>query len=150
MHRAYKSAIVYFFLFSLLLLLSAGMLFWHKTGLTLEGVEHYYLGDATKFVVARTTMGVLKTTLQHLFSFGLFGFVLLHFLRFIPYKNYLRLLIIALLVVSFLEIASGFCMLWFSSLFAYLKIITFFSYFLLVLYTFFLLMRTIFIHQKDL
>lgn len=146
MHKAYQIALLYFLLFSVLLLLSGGLIFYDKIGFDAVSLRNYYLGDEALFMMPKSFFGVLKVLLAHLFSFGLFSFVILHFLRFItPFKG-LGLLSITTLVVALLEVLSSFLILVWEG-FVYLKLITFFGFFSLMLLLFFILLRSILIEQ---
>ncbi len=136
MTQAYKYAIGYFLAFSLLLMASGIMLFEHKIGFGINQITEYYLGSEEKFTVAKTFTGILKIILPHIFAFGLFTMVLLHFLIFTKYKDTRRLKILTSLLFSsaFLEIFSPFFILLGAEFFSYIKIASFILLESLVLY----------------
>ncbi|QOP43740.1 hypothetical protein FJR45_07155 [Sulfurimonas sediminis] len=145
MQKAYNFAIFYFILFSLLLLLSSSVLFASKIGFTTEGVLTYYLGNETLFIAPKTPGGILKIVLPHIFAFGLFVMVTVHFLLFTHKKRTkeLQLLTSALFILSFLEIFTPFAIInGFESL-AFLKIFSFFFFEVVILYTLFILFKSI-------
>jgi len=79
MQERYNSLVLYFLLFSLLLLGSAYLLFDAKIGFSYNRVLHYYQGGQALFTASKSFGGILKIILPHIFAFGLFLMVLLHF-----------------------------------------------------------------------
>lgn len=150
MHKAYKITLFYFSAFVLLLLVSASLLFAHKSGISIVGIQEYYLGNEEKFMLAKTTEGMLKSSLAHFFLFGLFGFVLLHFLRFTKNYKRLRLFVIFYMSIALLEILSGFFIVWFGGFFAYVKLFSFLVNILLICYSLLLLVHSIFTWKQEL
>ncbi|QSZ41879.1 hypothetical protein GJV85_07080 [Sulfurimonas aquatica] len=145
MQLIYKYAILYFLLFSLALLVSGLVIFDDKIGLSYQSVLDYYLGNEEKFIVAKSPQGLLKIILPHIFSFGLFVMVILHFLAFTKHaknKN-VSILIYATFFVSFLELASPFLILQGVEFFAYVKIISFVTFEFLILYALWLVFDSI-------
>ncbi|WP_457743209.1 hypothetical protein [Sulfurimonas sp.] len=145
MTQTYKYAIVYFLAFSLLLLLSSVMLFDEKIGFSIDEITKYYLGDKESFVIAKTFAGVLKMILAHLFVFGLFSMVLLHFLIFTKYRDTrgMKILIYLLFMSAFLELFSPFMIILGVDFFAYIKLFSFVLFEGLVLYIGWLLFYSI-------
>jgi len=143
--KAYKYSILYFLLFSLGLLTTAVMLFEHKIGFSVQEVLHYYLGDDASFLIAKTPLGLLKIILPHIFSFGLFMMVLLHFLVFTEHKNSKKItyIIYASYASVAAELFSPFMILLGFEFFAYIKIVAFFSLFSVQLYVSYLLFLSI-------
>jgi hypothetical protein len=145
LNRAYSYAIGYFLLFSILLLFSSALIFADKIGFSYESVLHYYLGNEATFTPAKTYSGVLKTILPHIFAFGLFVMVVLHFLIFTKNRNgkEITLIISFTFLSAFLELFTPFLILLGYSFFAYVKIISFFLFELLLLYVLFILFKSI-------
>ncbi len=145
MTKAYKYSILYFAAFSLLLLISGIMLFEHKIGFSVQSVSEYYLGSSDKFIVAKTGSGVLKIILPHIFAFGLFAMVILHFLVFTKErgKTKTKMLIYLTFITAFLEITSPFLIILGAEFFAYVKIISFILFESLILYSLWLLLHSI-------
>ena len=145
MQKAYKYSILYFLLFSLLLLASSILLFEEKIGFSVAGVLDYYLGNEEKFITAKSTTGVLKIILPHIFLFGLFVMVVLHFLIFTKHKHTkkMRLLIYASFLIAFSELFSPFFILYGFEFFAYVKLLSFMLFEFLFLYLFWLLFESI-------
>lgn len=148
MDRAYRFLVLSFLLFGLLLLLSGAMIFARKIGFGAEAISAYYLGSTAAFTEPKSPVGVLKIILGHLFAFGLFWFVVLHFLRFTRFYERALWLIAALFCVSMLELFAPFLILQFGALFAYVKLAALFGYYALMLYAFWLLLRSI-ISKED-
>lgn len=148
MSKAYKYSIIYFLLFGILLLLSGVMLFEHKIGFSIEGVLDYYMGNQESFIVQKSAGGILKIVLPHIFAFGLFSMVILHFLVFTAQrgKTETKVIIYLTFLSAFLEIASPFMIISGVKFFAYIKIVSFFLFFFLILYTSWLLFKSI-IHE---
>ncbi len=145
MTKAYRYSILYFLTFSLLLLISGTMLFEHKIGLSAQSINEYYLGNSDKFIPAKTATGVLKIVLPHIFAFGLFVMVVLHFLVFTKERNKTKtkMLICLTFITAFLEIASPFLIISGAEFFAYVKIISFILFESLILYSIWLLLHSI-------
>jgi len=145
MQKAYKLSILYYLLFSLLLITSAVMLFEHKIGFSVNQVLEYYIGSEEKFIPAKSAKGILKLVLPHIFVFGLFIMVLLHFLVFtrLRYKKSTLTLIYLTFITALLEIFTPFMIISGFSFFAYIKLFSFFAFLSLILYIFWLLFRSI-------
>lgn len=144
-HKSYKYAISYFLGFSLLLLLSGALLFQEKIGFSINGVLDYYNGNEERFIVPKSTMGILKIVLPHIFAFGLFIMVISHFLIFTKKKNNKNTLFVIYFAFlsAFLELASPFFIINGFEFFAYIKIISFFFFEALVIYISWLLFSSI-------
>lgn len=145
MQRAYKLSIIYYLIFSLLLIASAVMLFEYKIGFSYEGVLDYYLGNEDKFIPAKSTSGILKLALPHVFSFGLIAMVLLHFLVFtkLRYKKSTLTLIYMTFFSAFLEIFTPMLIVNGFEFVALLKLLSFFIFLALILYVSWLLLHSI-------
>ncbi|MEN8303446.1 MAG: hypothetical protein ABFQ64_05205 [Campylobacterota bacterium] len=145
MTKAYRYSIVYFLAFSLLLSVSGAMLFEHKIGFSVQEVSNYYLGNEERFINPKTNSAVLKTILPHIFAFGLFIMVLLHFLVFTKKRDSksVKLLIYLTFISAALELASPFGIINGMEFFAYLKLLSFGVFELLILYSSWLLFRSI-------
>ena len=145
-NSAYKVAISYFILFCLLLLGSGAWIFAQKIGFSYHSVLSYYLGDTATFASPKTYEGVLKTILPHIFAFGLFVMVVLHFVIFTTKRNTkeFSVLIYLAFLSAFFEIFSPFMILEGFEFFAYIKIFSFFLFEGTVLYTLFILFKSIF------
>lgn len=145
MQQAYKLSIFYYLIFSLLLIVSAVMLFEHKIGFSYNSVLEYYIGNEDKFIPAQSAAGILKVVLPHIFVFGLFVMVLLHFLVFteLKAKKVFLVLIYATFISALLEIFAPFMIISGWGFFAYIKIFSFFIFLTLLLFTLWLLFRKI-------
>lgn len=145
MIKAYKLSIIYYVIFSLLLILSAYMLFDFKIGFDYESVVNYYIGNEERFIPAKSAGGILKLVLPHIFVFGLFAMVLLHFLVFtkLRYKKSTLTLIYLTFITALLEIAAPFMIISGFKLFAYIKLFSFFAFLTLILYTCWLIFYSI-------
>jgi len=146
LQQAYKYAVFYFLAFSLLLLGSSLLLFNDKIGLSAGAVLEYYLGNEDKFLVEKSWSTILKIILPHIFAFGLFFMVVLHFLLFTQHrasKLFMRLSY-AIFFMGFLEMFSPYFIIMGLEFFAYVKLLSFVSLQLLLLYTFWLLVSSIF------
>jgi len=145
LQKAYKYALIYFLVFSLLLLISSILLFEEKIGFSVSAVLDYYLGNEAKFITLKTTAGVLKIILPHVFVFGLFTMVVLHFLIFTKHKHTkkMKLLIYTSFFIAFSELFSPFFILYGLEFFAYIKLASFVLFELLFLYLFWLLFESI-------
>ncbi|HEY9202889.1 MAG TPA: hypothetical protein VIM82_01040 [Sulfurimonas sp.] len=145
MQEAYKLSILYYLAFSLLLIVSAVMLFEHKIGFSYSAVLEYYVGNEERFIPAQSAGGILKIVLPHIFVFGLFAMVLLHFLVFTKLREEksLLLLIYAAFGVAMLEVFSPFLIINGFEFFAYIKLFSFFALLAIILYISWLLFKSI-------
>ena len=145
MTQSYKYYPFYFLLFSLLLVISGALLFDEKIGFNVQGVLDYYLGSEAKFTQPKETSGILKTILPHIFAFGLFSMVLLHFLIFTKENKTMKLkvLIILMFITAAIEIFVPFLIINGFTFFAYLKLVSFFLFEALILYSAWLLFVSI-------
>jgi len=148
LQQAYRYAVLYFLLFSLLLLGSSLLLFEDKIGLSVTAVLQYYLGNEEKFLVEKSWLTILKIILPHIFAFGLFFMVLLHFILFTKYKKSKQFIKLsyAIFIVGFLELSSPYFIIIGLDFFAYVKLISFILLELLLLYTLWLLLASIYKH----
>ena len=128
MQQKYNSLVLYFVLFSLLLLGSAYLLFDEKIGFSYNGVLHYYQGNQALFTTAKSFDGILKIILPHIFAFGLFLMVLLHFGVFTAFRKrpLLRYFIYTLGIAAFVELFAPFFIILGLGFFIYLKLLAFF------------------------
>jgi hypothetical protein len=126
------------------------LLFEEKIGLGLHALRAYYLGDEALFMSVKSTQGLLKIVLPHIFALALLSMVLLHFLRFTNTKNKKALIVLIYVLFSaqFFEIFAPFLMLHISELFAYVKLFSLLVYFVLMLTTLYLLFASIAFHTK--
>jgi len=145
LQRAYKFSVLYFLVFSLLLLLSSVLLFSEKIGFSIESILGYYQGDEEKFISAKSASGILKIILPHIFAFGIFIMVILHFLVFTKSKNrkLFHYIIYSAFILGVLELFTPLLIIHGFIFFAYIKIITFFLFEFLMLYIFWLLFKSI-------
>lgn len=146
MIQAYKYSIFYFLLFAILLVTSGVLLFDEKIGFSVQGVLDYYLGSEINFTQEKSHEGILKVVLPHIFAFALFTMVLLHFLIFTKVKGSkkVQVLIVLMFMTAGIEIFSPFLILEGFTFFAYLKLLSFFLFQGLILYTVWLLLLSIF------
>jgi len=104
----------------------------------------YFAGDEERFIMTKTFEGLLETAVPHFMAISTIIFVYGHFLLFtkiISEKNK-QLLIAGLFISSSLDIVSGFFMINGFEIFAWIKIISFWSFEMLMaflLYTVFAL-----------
>jgi hypothetical protein len=114
-------------IFELLLLSSSILLFDNKIGFSTTDISNYYLGDSAQFIQAKSALGIAKITLPHIFAFGLFAMVLLHFLVFTKQKdkNKAKVLVYVLFTTAFLEIFSPYFIIFGATIFVYVKLFSF-------------------------
>ena len=145
MQKTYKFAIIYFLIFSLLLLLSSILLFEAKIGFSIQSIIEYYQGNADNFISAKSFGGILKIVLPHIFAFGLFIMVLLHFGVFTKSKNSLlfKIIIYSSFILGFVEIFSPLLIIQGFVIFAYIKMFAFIFFELLMLFLFWVLFKSI-------
>ena len=122
------------------------MLFEQKIGFSFKEVVEYYIGSTEKFIPAKSSAGILKIVLPHIFVFGLLGMVLLHFLVFTKhrFKKSTLVLIYSTFIVGFLEIFTPLLIVNGFLFFAYLKLVSFFLFLGLLLYVIWLLFQSMY------
>jgi hypothetical protein len=145
MHKAYKASILYFSIFTIMLLVSGIMIFESKIGFDVQRALGYYIGDKELFVAAKTNGGILKLALPHIFGFALLSMVVLHFLIFTKFRKriFVKVLLYTILVAQFFEIFTPFLIINISEIFIYLKILSFFIYISLIPMVLYLLFGSI-------
>lgn len=130
-------------------LLSGIWLFIEKYGLTPGEVYLYFAGDDTNFIVAKSVEGLLETAVPHFVAVSATIFVYAHFLLFTKEISEKRkqLLISGLFLSALVDIFSPFGILYGYELFAWLKVLSFWSFEILMgvlLYTLF----SLYLRQK--
>ncbi len=150
MQEAYRYTILYFLLFGVLLLGSSFLLFEEKVGFSTHAILEYYLGNEEKFLIEKSWSTILKIILPHIFAFGLFFMVVLHFLIFTKYKKtkLFQVLIYAIFFTGFLELFSPYFIILGFDFFAYVKLFSFIALEFLLFYTFYLLFLAILKHLQ--
>ena len=135
MQKAYKLSILYYLLFTLLLVSSAIILFEHKIGFSFISVLEYYLGNEEKFIPAQSPLGILRIVLPHIFVFGLISMVLLHFIVFTNhrYKKAILILIYATFITAILEIFTPILIVSGFEFFDYVKLLSFFLFLIFII-----------------
>jgi len=143
--KAYKYAISYFLLFTVLLLVSAALIFADKIGFSYNSIRHYYLGSEAVFSTTKTFNGLLKIIVPHIFAFGLFIMVILHFLIFTGKRNTkeVQIIIYSAFITAFLELFSPFFIIFGLDFFIFIKLISYFLFNFVILYTLFILFKSI-------
>ena len=143
MHQSYRVAIAYFTIFASLLLLSGGVLFISKLGMSYESVSMFYLGNPEQFSQPKSSYGLLETALPHLGAMGLFIFVTAHFMLFSPKKSRQRTVLPAtvLFIAALLDIGSGFLITQGWTFFVGVKIVAFITLQIVGLYLLFTLFK---------
>jgi len=121
------------------------MIFTQKLGFNYTSIHDYYLGNEVNFSVAKTFQGLLKIILPHIFAFGLFVMVLLHFLIFTKKRDTkeMQFIIYVSFLTAFLELFSPFFIIFGVDFFIYIKIISYLFFNFIILYTLFILMKSI-------
>lgn len=127
----------------LLQLVSGVWLFSEKFGLTPSSLIAYFAGDEQKFISAKSVEGVLETAVPHFLAISTTIFVSAHFLLFTQiiseHKKYL--LIASIFIAALVDIFSSFGILYGYHLFAYAKLIGFYTFELLMALLLFILFK---------
>jgi hypothetical protein len=129
----------------MMLLTSSVLLFQEKIGFSLNDALGYYNGNMQNYISAKTYSGILKIILPHIFGFGLFVMVVLHFLVFTKHKESkkIKLFMIITFIMAFLELFSPFFIISGAEFFAYVKIASFIIFEIMILYVSWLLFSSI-------
>jgi len=127
---------LYFLLLSFALVLialqlgSGIWLFITKYGLSPSDLNFYFLGCEEKFIMAKSVEGLMETAVPHFLAISLSVFVYAHFLLFtkIISEHKKWLLILGLFSSATLDIFSPFGIVYGYEIFAWFKIIAFWSF----------------------
>ena len=121
------------------------MLFEYKIGFSYSSILDYYIGNEDKFIPAKSSAGILKIVLPHIFAFGLISMVLLHFLVFtkLRYKKRTLTLIYLTFFSAILEIFTPLLIVNGFEFGAYVKLLSFFVFLVLIMYISWLLFYSI-------
>jgi len=111
-------------------LLSGICLFIFKYGLSPSEVYLYFAGDEEKFIMPKSIEGLLETAVPHFFAISTTIFVYAHFLLFtaVISSKQKQFLIIGLFLTALIDIFSPFGILYGYKIFAWLKVISFWSF----------------------
>jgi hypothetical protein len=125
--------------------LSSVLLFDEKIGFSIKGILEYYQGNEEKFIAAKSASGILKIILPHIFAFGLFIMVILHFGVFTKSRNskLFHFIIYSAFVLGLLELFTPLLIVNGFVFFAYVKLAVFFLFEFLMLYIFWILFKSI-------
>lgn len=137
-----------FFALSLITLqLTSGIwLFIEKFGLTPSEVYLYFIGDEENFIMPKSTEGLLETAVPHFIAISTTIFVYAHFLLFtdVISKEKKSLLIFSLFFTAGIDIFSPFGMLYGYEIFAWTKVLAFWSFEFLMGVLLFVLLQALF------
>lgn len=111
-------------------LLSGIWLFIEKFGLIPSQVYLYFAGDAENFIMPKSFEGLLETAVPHFLAISTTIFVYAHFLLFTDEVSQEKkfLLILALFLTAAIDIFSPFGMLYGYQIFAWTKVLAFWSF----------------------
>lgn len=111
-------------------LLSGIWLFIEKYGLTPDEVILYFAGDETRYIMPKSIEGLLETAVPHFIAISVTLFVYAHFLLFtqIISEKKKQLLITSLFISAVIDIFSPFGILYGYAFFAWLKVLSFWSF----------------------
>ncbi|MBE0498860.1 MAG: hypothetical protein IBX43_06405 [Campylobacterales bacterium] len=111
-------------------LLSGIWLFIEKYGLTPGEVYLYFAGDEANFIMAKSVEGLLETAVPHFVAVSATIFVYAHFLLFTKEISEKRkqLLIFGLFLTALIDIFSPLGILYGCELFAWLKVLSFWGF----------------------
>jgi len=123
-------------------LLSGIYLFIEKFGLLPSELLTYFAGDEERFIMAKSFEGLMETAVPHFIAMSTTIFVYAHFLLFtkIISQKKKQILITSLFISALIDILSPFGIIYGFEFFAYAKLISFWSFQLLMgvlLYTLF-------------
>jgi len=127
--------LLFFALALISLQLASGIwLFIEKFGLAPSQVYLYFAGDAKNFIPTKSIEGLLETAVPHFLAISASIFVYAHFLLFtdVISQNKKHLLISALFLSAIIDIFSPLGMIYKYELFAWFKILAFWSFELLM------------------
>ena len=105
-------------------------LFVSKYGLSPNELVSYFAGDEAKFIMAKSFEGLIETAVPHFLAISLTVFVYAHFLLFTKRisENQKSLLIFGLFTSAAVDIFSPFGIIYGYEIFAWFKIVAFWSF----------------------
>ena len=132
-------------------LLSGIWLFIEKFGLLPSEVTLYFAGDETNFIMPKSLEGLLETAVPHFLAISTTIFVYAHFLLFtdVISQNKKFLLITSLFVTAMIDIFSPFGIIYGFELFAWMKVIAFWSFEFLMGLLLFVLFQAVFYRSEE-
>lgn len=130
-------------------LISGIWLFIEKFGLLPSQVYLYFAGDSENFIVPKSFEGLLETAVPHFLAISTTIFVYAHFLLFtnVISQNKKFLLISALFITAMIDIFSPLGIIYEYEVFAWVKVLAFWSFELLMGLLLFVLFQAVF--HKD-
>ena len=132
--RSLLYAVVFVFsVSSVLFALINFFLFFEKLGFSPSSVAGFYAGDPQRFIRPKSFEGILEVAVPHFVAMSVYLFALVHFAFFTNVKRKTLLSIIAL-SSAFADIGSGFLIRFVHPDFSYLKLVSFLSLNLSVIY----------------
>ena len=132
-------------------LLSGIWLFIEKFGLLPSEVTLYFAGDETNFIMPKSLEGLLETAVPHFLAISTTIFVYAHFLLFtdVISQNKKFLLITSLFVTAMIDIFSPFGIIYGFEIFAWTKVIAFWSFEFLMGLLLFVLFQAVFYRSEE-
>jgi hypothetical protein len=115
-----------FALFNIIFVTINFFIYTEKIGLSFNGTLEYYLGNAEKFMKGKTISGLMLISTMHFIPMAVYIFTLLHFIFLLNEKYNLFLTILAFLS-AFFDNLSGFLIILVSKYFAFVKLLSFFT-----------------------
>ncbi len=127
-------------------LLSGIWLFVEKFGLIPSQVTLYFAGDEKNFIMPKSFEGLLETAIPHLLAISTTIFVYAHFLLFtdVISQNKKYLLITGLFITAIIDILAPFGIIYGYTIFAWIKIVAFWSFEFLIGGLIFILFKSLF------
>ena len=126
-------------------------LFVEKFGLIPSQVYLYFAGDAENFIMPKSIEGLLETAVPHFLAISTTIFVYAHFLLFtnVISQNKKFLLITALFITAMIDIFSPFGIIYGYEIFAWMKVIAFWSFEFLMGLLLFVLFQAVFYRSAE-
>lgn len=121
-----KMVIYLFALFSLLFVVSMGLVYYSKFGFGISGIKDYFLGNPEEFRRPKTVAGILKSLYPHIFTMAVFSFTLSHFASFSGDKRRMMILGILLMLSLGIDNFSSIFILFSGDIFSYVKMFSFY------------------------
>jgi hypothetical protein len=94
-NRLLKSIVLLYAVYVAALWVTNTLLYFQKMSLSYASVVGYYLGSEERFLPARSYAGMLEISHFHLFAVGMLLLVLTHLMLFVPVRNGVKALLIA-------------------------------------------------------
>ncbi len=150
-HKLFSTLLTLAITLIILQLISGIWLFIEKFGLLPSDVYLYFSGDEAHFIAPKSLEGLLETAVPHFLAISTTIFIYAHFLLFTPIISMgkKQLLIFLLFITALMDILSPFGIVYGLSLFAWIKVLAFWSFEILMALLLYILFQASLLKHKS-